>query len=131
LKRRLRWALAGHLILILLVGGLAYLGQLPFTVQSLHPSADKAMHFLLIGGLAFWLVGVWDDARLRIAGLGLPLAILVPGLLSGLEEGLQLLSSRRSADPLDFAADMLGLVVFWALGRSLLLAPPKNDELAA
>jgi hypothetical protein len=119
-KRRFTWALWAHLTFVGLVGAAAWLGMLPFRVQAIHHMADKALHFLLIGGVAFWLVGVWEDARLDVAGLRLPLAVLVPGLVAALEEGLQLLSSRRNADWLDFAADALGLLVFWGLGRALI-----------
>lgn len=121
-RRRLAWGLALHLAVIIVVGTLAYVGGLPFRVQELHPSGDKVMHFLLVGGLAFWLVGLWNDARLSRGPLGrlrLPLAVVVPGVLAGLEEGLQFFSSRRNADWLDLAADLAGLVTFWILGRLL------------
>jgi VanZ family protein len=106
---------------VFLVGLAAYLGVLPFRVQSIHRMADKALHFLLVGGVAFWLVGLWNDARLRVGPMRLPWAVLVPALIAGLEEGLQFFSSRRNADPLDFAADVAGLLVFWWVGRALLV----------
>jgi VanZ family protein len=78
------------------------------------------MHFLLIGGIAFWIVGGWRDPRLSLGRLRLPLAVAVPLLVAGAEEALQLLSPRRNADLADFAADAAGLLVFWLLGRRLL-----------
>lgn len=127
-KRFLRLALAAHIAFVFLVGLAAYIGALPFRVQSIHQMADKALHFLLVGGVAFWLVGLWDDARLDAGPVQLPWAVVVPALLAGLEEGMQFFSSRRSADPLDFAADAAGLLVFWWLGRVLLLEQPPADH---
>lgn len=130
-KRLLRLALGAHVAFVFLIGAGAYLGALPFPVQSIHRMADKVLHFLLVGGLAFWLVGLWDDARLTAGPLRLPWAVLAPALLAGFEEAMQFFSSRRSADPLDFAADAAGLMVFWWLGRALLLEsktdPPPTD----
>ncbi|MEQ9324984.1 MAG: VanZ family protein [Polyangiaceae bacterium] len=130
-KRQLRWGLGAHVAFVFLVGAGAYLGALPFAVQSIHRMADKALHFLLVGGLAFWLVGLWDDARVTAGPIRLPWAVIAPALLAGFEEGMQFFSSRRNADLLDFAADAAGLMVFWWLGRMLLLErdaePPPTD----
>jgi len=127
LRRLLPWALAAHLTFVVTVGAAAYLGMLPFHVQSIHRMADKVLHFLLVGGLAFWLVGIWEDARLAVGRLRLPWAVLVPAAVAGIEEVLQRFSSRRNADLLDFAADTLGLLVFWWLGR-LLLRPGGGEQ---
>jgi len=120
LAEKLRWGLWMHLALIGVIAASAYLGWLPIWQLFKWPYADKVMHFLLVGGIAFWVVGGWGDRRLRLGALSLPLAVTVPLLLAALEEGAQAFSPRRNADVADLAADAAGLVVFWLVGRGLL-----------
>ncbi|MCA9621845.1 MAG: VanZ family protein [Myxococcales bacterium] len=131
----MRWGLGLHLGAALTIVAAAYLGLLPIAIQRLHVHADKVLHFLIIGGVAFWLVGVWDDARLTLGSLRLPLAVLVPLSIAGIEEMLQTFSPRRNADPLDFLADLLGLVAFYLVGRWLVASrkpqgPPERPSVA-
>jgi len=117
--RKLRFAMVAHVAVAALVVVLAYIGRLPLPMPT-WMMADKVMHFTLVGGIAFWIVGGWDDPRLKLGSLCLPLAILLPLAIAAAEEALQLLSPRRSADLADFAADALGLVAFWWLGLRIL-----------
>jgi VanZ family protein len=97
------------LALVAAIAALAYLGLVPAWVQV--RGYDKPLHFLLVGSLAFWFVVAFGDRR----AFGVPLAVVIPGALAGLEEALQTLSPRRSADWLDFACDVAGLLFFWWL----------------
>ncbi len=113
--RACRYGFAAHLALVLAIGAGAYLGRLPTELASVA-EADKILHFLLIGMLAFFLDGALGfrpvagerhpsvPAWLRLA----PVLILAA---AGIEELLQALSPRRSASVLDYAADFAGVVV--------------------
>ena len=78
------------------------------------------VHFLLIGGVAFFL-----DGALRFRPLlpgRLPWLRLAPVLvasLAGLEELAQALSPYRSSTVSDFVADLLGVVCLSWLARRL------------
>jgi VanZ family protein len=97
---------------------MAYLGYLPQALLR-WPYADKFLHFLLFGGVAFWLE-FWlrpsTQARRSLLA-AVPLAILVPLAIAALEEGVQSFSSLRTADWGDLTADLAGMVVFWRLSQ--------------
>ena len=116
---RWRWGFWLHLALASSIGLAAYLGLLPAVGLLRWPYADKVMHFLLIGGISFWIVGGWGDRRMSLGRLRLPLAVAAPMVVAAAEECMQVLSPRRNADLADFAADAAGLLVFWLLGRHL------------
>ena len=92
-------------------------------------NADKVFHFAMGGILALFL-----DAALRrraawSSSLAPPLSsvlILVP---LGLDEYLQRYSAVRTSSIWDFAADVLGVVVFTLLSRRLLV--PVSSRVAA
>ncbi|MBW2458318.1 MAG: hypothetical protein JRI68_27695, partial [Deltaproteobacteria bacterium] len=58
----------GAVALVVAVATVAHLGALP-TGWLVWPYADKLMHLLLVGCLAFWFVMLWGDRRLTVAGL--------------------------------------------------------------
>ncbi len=109
--RRPRWAwlLWGQLALVLLATLTASLGLLHFGFLSLA-GADKALHFLLFGTLAFLAAGWWAKRPIW----------LVLGALSVLtlaEESLQFFVPGRSLDLLDLAASLAGIACLGWLGR--------------
>lgn len=107
-RPRWAWLLWGQVAAVLLASLCAYLGLLNLNYLAL-PGADKALHFLFLGGLAFLSVGWWAQQPLRV--------VLVPlGLLTSVEEALQSLSPLRSPDPLDLAAGLAGVALFGWLG---------------
>lgn len=112
-----RGALLLHLLAVLVIAGLAYAGVLGHVVWLHARHVDKVLHFVLVGLVAFWITKGWDDPRLRILGLSVPLAIALPFAIASAEEALQALSPHRSADLSDWLANTLGLVAFWWLGR--------------
>jgi hypothetical protein len=117
----------GFFVMLLVVTAatvLAYLGALPPLVRSEH--ADKALHFLLFGLLAFFWVLRWGDGRWRIGPFRPPKSVVVLFAVAAVEELLQGLSSRRSLDAGDLACDFAGLVTFWWLGRRFLRASARR-----
>ena len=136
--RRIRWLLWPQLGVVLLVTQMAYLGVLPWRLLA-WPNADKVMHFLLFGAVAFWL-NLWLNGRGWTMGLTnrraqgrsqdesssmprrvtVPLAVLLPLTVALVEEGMQSFSALRTASLLDLGADLLGLLFFWWLSRLLL-----------
>ncbi len=117
---RWRWLLWPQLALIVVVSQVAYLDRLPLALLRL-PCTDKVLHFLMFGSVVFWL-NLWlAPRRLRLGRLaGAPVAIAVPFGLALLEEGAQSFSSVRSAGWDDLAADLAGMVLFWALSQWLI-----------
>ncbi len=115
---RLRWLLWPQVAVVLLGTQMAYLGYLPWWLLR-WPGADKVLHALLFGSVAFWLNLWWDGRVVRLPKLGwrVPLAMLVPLLLITAEESLQALSPRRTADWRDLVADVCGIAIFWWLSQ--------------
>ena len=113
-KGRPRWAwlLWGQVAAVLSATLSAHLGLLTFSFLTL-PGADKVLHFILFGGLAFLSVGWWAGRP-----VGTVLAIL--GLLALVEEVLQTVSAVRTFDWLDLAATLAGVALFGNLGAAIL-----------
>lgn len=107
-RPRWAWLLWSQLAVLLLASLTAYLGLLRFDLLAL-PGADKLLHFLLLGGVAFLAVGWWAGRS-----PGTVLAIL--SLLAIGEEALQTQSPARSFDLLDLAATLAGIALFGWLG---------------
>jgi VanZ family protein len=95
---------------------IAYQQGLPFDEL---PHLDKAVHFGIGGGLAFFLDGALQRRALRIGSIAAPLAALLILVPAGIEEFLQRFSVHRSSDLGDFAADVAGVVFFVWLSRRL------------
>jgi membrane-associated phospholipid phosphatase len=131
---RLRWGIWPQLSLVLIITQMAYLGLLPRGWSLGLPYADKALHFLLFGMLAFWL-HLWLRGRRiplrRWPRLSLAGAIVLTA--AAFEELLQMLSPNRSADPLDLVCDLVGIVVFVRAAERLLRRkrpPPRETSIA-
>ncbi len=117
MKRIARRALCLHLLAVVIIAALAYGGALGDVHWLRARYVDKALHFVLVGMVAFWITKGWDDPRLVIAGRSLPLALALPFTLASAEEAFQALSPHRSADVRDWLANTSGLIAFWLLGR--------------
>jgi hypothetical protein len=111
-----RVGFAAHLLLVLLISIGAYTGLLPTSLPD-FPGFDKLGHAVLIGGLAFFLDGALAHRRLLQAHAFPRLAPVLIVAAAGIEEYLQRLSSRRSSDWGDFAADVVGVCFFAWLAR--------------
>ena len=115
-KTFFRLGFLAHLSLVVLISLGAYLGVLPTSLPAV-PHFDKLGHAILIGGLAFFLDGALDHRRLS-PGLAFPrLGPTLVLVAAGIEEYLQRFSSRRTSDPWDFAADVVGVCFFAWLSR--------------
>ncbi|MCC6457057.1 MAG: VanZ family protein [Caldilineaceae bacterium] len=113
------WLLWPQIALAVMATFMAYLGLLPLYLLS-WPYADKVLHMLLIGALAFWL-NLWlPDWQLRMGRLRLPLAVALPFALAMVEEIMQSWSPLRTFDLGDLASDLVGLLFFYALSRWML-----------
>ncbi|APR75483.1 Hypothetical protein A7982_00829 [Minicystis rosea] len=99
---------------VVLIGAGAYAGVLPTTLSGL-PHADLLLHFLFIGGVAFFADGALRHRPLwrRHGSLG-GFAVIV---VAGIEEWAQRFSPRRSSTWSDFTADVLGVILFVWLSR--------------
>lgn len=110
------WLLWPQIALAVLVSLMAYLGLLPLYLLS-WPFADKVLHLLLIGALAFWL-NIWlPDWQVQMGRVRLPVAVLLPFALAAAEEVMQGWSPLRTFDLGDLASDLVGLLLFYALSR--------------
>lgn len=121
----IRWMLWPQVSLAVMATLMAYLGLLPLYLLA-WPFADKVLHMILIGSLAFWL-NLWiHDWQLQMGRLRLPVAIVLPLLLAAIEEMLQSLSPLRTFDLVDLASNLVGLLLFYALSRWVMvrIAPP-------
>ena len=107
-RPRWAWLLWSQVGVLLLASLGAYLGLLRFDLLAL-PGADKLLHVLLFGGVAFLVMG-WRAGR----SPGAVLAIL--GLLATAEEALQALSPARSLDPVDLTFTLAGIALFGWFG---------------
>jgi undecaprenyl-diphosphatase len=128
-RRMVSWLLWPQVSLALVITFMAYLGLIPYFLLT-WPFADKALHMLLIGSLAFWL-NLWlPDLQLAYGRLRVPVAIVLPFALAAVEEGLQSYSPRRTFDLGDLVSDLVGLLLFYALSRwvSARLLTPKLVE---
>lgn len=97
------WLLWLHLGAVVAIATLAWAGAL--AVGQLG-ELDKALHLVLVGGVAFWL-DLWLRGR-RVAGLSLAvLLVLVVGIA---DESAQAWSAVRTFDWLDLAANCAGAV---------------------
>lgn len=118
---RWRWLLFPQVALVLVISFAAWLGLL---VGLDIPLSDKQLHFGMFGMVAFWLALWWDDpgragGPLRF-GRWLPWSVLLPFGLALLEEGAQHWSPARTADPVDLACDLAGMILCWGLAWAVL-----------
>ncbi|MBN1887976.1 MAG: phosphatase PAP2 family protein [Thermoflexales bacterium] len=134
--RAWRWLLWPQMAVVFVVTQMAYLDLVPLYFLQ-WPHADKVLHFLLFGLLAFWL-NIWLEGRTvhlyagRRARGGsrtvptIPLAILLPFVFAAGEEGLQALSPLRSAGLDDALCDLAGMIFFWWLSARLIDLPGRS-----
>lgn len=118
-EQQWQWLLWPQIALVLLATHMAYLGILPYYLLR-WSGADKVLHFLLFGGVVFWL-NIWlKDRRLQLNYLAIPLAILIPLIFATIEELLQAFSPLRTLDVGDLTCGVLGMVFFWWVSALLI-----------
>ncbi|MDX1520018.1 MAG: VanZ family protein [Anaerolineae bacterium] len=116
------WLLWLQIGAAVLISHMAYLGILPGYLLD-WPYADKVMHFLLVGSIAFWL-NLWLKGRaVQVGRWAVPLALLIPLAFALVEEAAQHFSPLRTASLSDLSSDLVGLLFFvwisqWLLQRT-------------
>ncbi|MEZ4663337.1 MAG: VanZ family protein [Caldilineaceae bacterium] len=118
---RWRWLLWPQVAVVILATQMAYMAMLPLALLE-WPFADKVLHFLLFGMVAFWLNLWMDGKKVRTYGIAVPLAILIPLSLAFTEECLQSLSPVRTFDLMDLSGDVLGMYTFWWISERFILS---------
>ncbi len=125
------WLLWPQISLALMVTLMAYLGLLPLYLLT-WPYADKVLHLILVGALAFWLNLWMPNWQLQMRNIRLPVAIVLPFAVAAIEEVMQSLSPIRTLDLGDLASDLVGLFVFYLLSRWVMtrMLPPEPTSVA-
>ena len=103
------WRTGGFLLLGLALAALLAPG--PATALPMA-GGDKLAHVVGFFGMTLWFTGVYRRDRHGYVALGM----LMFGVVSELLQGL--LTRSRSADPVDFAADALGIGLALVAARS-------------
>ncbi len=116
-----RFALAGYVVMLGIISGLAYARGLPLAILT-TPYIDKVLHFVLLGGASFLARRATNDARTLAR---IPTGPAVVGLLATIEECTQSLSPVRTFDLGDLAANLAGVVVFGCLGGRSATSEPR------
>lgn len=113
---KLRWLIWPQIALALFATVVAYLNLLPREWLA-WPYSDKVLHFFLFGLIAFWL-RFWSPQTGSFWKRNLPVILLLTYIIT--EECFQSLSPYRSFDLRDMGSDLVGVLLFWALGKRLL-----------
>lgn len=118
---RLRWLLWPQIGLVACITLVAYTGAFSGgrALWASIPNADKVLHFLLFGMVAFGAHFATRGRSLSFRGIKVPWAVLLPLSAALVEELMQAASPHRTADPIDLLADLLGLLSFAWLARRL------------
>ncbi len=120
-----------HLLVVATMSTLAYSGAL-YDVAGLEiPFLDKVLHFVVVGGIAFWWTAGWNDPKFSLSKWRLPTALVVMVVLATCEEALQTLSPYRDSNVFDWLANVLGVVTFWWLARRLLVSKTQASSTTA
>lgn len=115
---RWKWFLWPQLALAFLATHLAYLGLLPLALLR-WPGADKLLHFLLFGAIAFWLNAWLQKWTVTIRGWRISLTLMGLSLYLMVDEALQGLSPLRTVDWGDLMCGIIGVWFFWWLSERL------------
>ena len=113
-----RVAFVVQLVVVVAIVVGAYLGRLPTFYQGI-PHADLVAHAVLFGLLAGFLDGALSHRPLLLRGAPwLRLAPVLVLAVAAVEEVAQRLSPRRTSSLSDYAADVVGVILFvWLAGR--------------
>ena len=85
------------------------------------PGADKAGHFLLVGGMSFVLNYSFRARKVALGSVMLLLGSAIVFTVMTLEEISQLFIATRSFDPGDLLGDYLGIWFFGMLAERICL----------
>ncbi len=114
-----QWLLWPQIAVAFIVSQMAYLDILPTHLLQ-WPLADKVLHFLLAGLIAFWL-NLWLNGRtVPVKNWSIPLALLILFTAAFLEESSQYFSPIRTLSMADLFSNLLGIFVFWWISQQVL-----------
>lgn len=122
------WAMTtgGFLAILMGIFAAAYMRMVPVKLASV-PFYDSIGHATLYGILAFFLNLALNGRHVQFphSRLRIPLALLLVIAFGALDELLQTMSPFRTADLHDFAADVLGAIIFISLSFHFLTREVK------
>jgi hypothetical protein len=126
-RGRGRWqaGLLAQTALIAVGVQLAYRQRVPVELLA-WAGADKVLHAVFIGAVAFWANLALDGRAWRVGAFSVPIAIAAPLGLALIEEYAQGLASWRNQDGLDLLADAIGLGLFWAFSVIVRRLSPRT-----
>jgi hypothetical protein len=118
MKSRRFWIIAFwfYLGILLTISMSAYLRVIP-TEISQFPYYDTVLHFLLLGITAYLSHLALNKRQIHFLNISLPLAPLIVFFFCIIDEIIQKFVPYRSADWLDLAADLCGIIVFTFLAQ--------------
>lgn len=117
-KRRWKLIFAAYVVLIAGIDLLAYLRMLPGWIAAI-PHYDTIIHFLGLGFLGLATHRVMSRRTVQLPGLCLPVGPVIIAALASADEALQSLSTSRSSNLGDLAANLSGILVFYLVDRWL------------
>jgi polysaccharide biosynthesis protein VpsQ len=103
----------------------AYLQIIPTEIAK-FPHYDTILHFLLLGIAAYLSHLALNKQQLRIFKISLPLAPFIVFLFCILDEIIQKFTPHRSADIIDLAADLSGIILFTWLAEKTPIRQGSN-----
>jgi polysaccharide biosynthesis protein VpsQ len=118
MKSRRFWVIAFwfYLGILLSISMSAYLRVIP-TEISQFPHYDTGLHFILLGIAAYLSHLALNKRQIRFLKISLPLAPLIVFLFCIIDEIIQIFVPYRSADWVDLAADLCGIIIFTFLAQ--------------
>lgn len=118
MKSRRFWIIAFwfYLGILLTISMSAYLRVIPIEISQ-FPYYDTVLHFLLLGIAAYLSHLALNKRQIHFLNIPLPLAPLIVFLFCIIDEIIQKFVPYRSADWVDLAADLCGIVVFTFLAQ--------------
>jgi polysaccharide biosynthesis protein VpsQ len=97
---------------------LAYTGNLPSQFNQI-PYYDKAGHVILYAIAIYLGQRLLNYRKICLFGITMPLWVLLFGLFTYVEEGIQAFSPNRTLDGMDLICSTIGLLVgYWLAERS-------------
>ncbi|BAZ42553.1 hypothetical protein NIES4101_85220 [Calothrix sp. NIES-4101] len=113
MKSRRFWvtAFCFYLGILFAISMSAYLKIIPTEIAR-FPYYDTILHFLLLGIAAYLSHLALNKRQLHILNTALPLAPLIVFLFCIIDEIIQKYTPHRSADMIDLAADICGIILF-------------------
>jgi VanZ family protein len=113
-----RWVFAFwvYLGILLSISLSAYLKIIPTQIAK-FPHYDTILHFLLLGIAAYLSHQALKKRKFEIFNIPLPIAPFIVFIFCILDEIIQSFVPYRSADIMDFTADVVGIIVFTLLAE--------------